>query len=531
MSESNINENDAATSPSKKAGGGIWNGLVSWANGGTPKKGDEDEDVKEKAAAKAEGVAPPSQVSGLPRSRIPSSSRSATPTTALAEKTSLDKALESPEGSVPLESHSLPVSRFPPVSSSPTRLGLGTATLAFDQQNIFSVPKAAEALSHEPRILATARHVPSSRDDADATDDLSLTGQPLTMEATSLKGVDAAEADLQTPVKPTSTFSLLDETLPALAIDDEPSPNSMDFLSDANTGSHAAVSSKPATLTSEFDPLIPKDWMMSFDSPAPLSKSDSFASLRTASQSAADAPSSAAPPGMASSLLDSFEPLSTPKSALKYSQRDIDLHAMQLRSEFDREFSLAQGEIQDLSKEKHALELEMHKIKETLGDWERAVKTMIQERERDRAVSLESERKLQEELGGLKRERDAAKREVDEITIKYKQLRVEHADLTEPLTQIHDVQTKELAQVKDQLEKSVGRFEALKRHAEAKLEEANVEIARVRSTYEKELLGTKSKVVRLEASTNTLTKSLEGKTRECEELIKICDALEKQLQL
>jgi hypothetical protein len=56
-------------------------------------------------------------------------------------------------------------------------------------------------------------------------------------------------------------------------------------------------------------------------------------------------------------------------------------------------------------------------------------------------------------------------------------------------------------------------------------------IARVRNTFEKELLGAKSKVVRLEASTNTMQRSLEGKTKECEELIKICDALEKQLQM
>jgi predicted RNase H-like nuclease (RuvC/YqgF family) len=78
-----------------------------------------------------------------------------------------------------------------------------------------------------------------------------------------------------------------------------------------------------------------------------------------------------------------------------------------------------------------------------------------------------------------------------------------------------------------ELEVANKRFEALVKHAESKLEEANVEIARVRSAFEKELVQAKSKTSRLEIQNNTLQQSLENKIKENQELMKICDGLEK----
>jgi hypothetical protein len=184
--------------------------------------------------------------------------------------------------------------------------------------------------------------------------------------------------------------------------------------------------------TSEFDPLVPKDWMMSFDSPAPLSKSESMASLKpngllgtptvSSSRSTIHASTNGA------SLIDAFEPMSTPKSSLKYSQRDLDMMKNDLSASFDQEFQLAQTEIADLTTKLEKKEVEMNKIRDTLADWEKAVKSMISERENDRLETASRIKELEENVGLLTKEKDAFRREADEVTIKYRQVCVENAD-------------------------------------------------------------------------------------------------------
>ena len=74
------------------------------------------------------------------------------------------------------------------------------------------------------------------------------------------------------------------------------------------------------------------------------------------------------------------------------------------------------------------------------------------------------------------------------------------------------------------------RYESLKSHAESKLDEANIEIARVRSTFEKEISTLKTKLSRSEVNVASLERSLAGKELENQELTKICDGLVLQME-
>ena len=74
------------------------------------------------------------------------------------------------------------------------------------------------------------------------------------------------------------------------------------------------------------------------------------------------------------------------------------------------------------------------------------------------------------------------------------------------------------------------RYETLKSHAEGKLDEANIEIARVRAGYEKEINGVKLKLSRAEIQIGSLERALKGKEMENEELTKICDGLVQQME-
>jgi hypothetical protein len=73
------------------------------------------------------------------------------------------------------------------------------------------------------------------------------------------------------------------------------------------------------SLHSEFDPLIPKDWMMSFDSPSvPRNDSGMFTNTEHVT---------------APSLLDVVDPVASPRSILKYSIRDVDEMKKELQSQ------------------------------------------------------------------------------------------------------------------------------------------------------------------------------------------------------
>lgn len=69
------------------------------------------------------------------------------------------------------------------------------------------------------------------------------------------------------------------------------------------------------------------------------------------------------------------------------------------------------------------------------------------------------------------------------------------------------------------------KYGALKRHAEEKLEEANMEIARVRNAYEKEISALKARLTKTELTCKPLETSVEAKSRENKELMAICDEL------
>ncbi|KAJ3271913.1 Transforming acidic coiled-coil-containing protein 2 [Terramyces sp. JEL0728] len=266
-------------------------------------------------------------------------------------------------------------------------------------------------------------------------------------------------------------------------------------------------------LTLEFDPLIPKDWMMSFDSPNPVQKVKGI----SASQPTA--------PEHKLSLLDTFEPMSSPNSAFRYNKHDLDRLERDITTKFEKEFALAQEELNEMSNKNQALVEENCSMQATLLEWEKAVKSMIADKEKEHETLSGQITHLEGEKTEYLRVIENQKNETDELHLKYKQLRLDLTDLRE----VNEGQKEIVAKTKDELSVANARFDKLRNHAESKLEEANIEIARVRASYEKELIATRSKVSRLECQINNLERNLEGKNTENEELMRICDGLEKQL--
>jgi hypothetical protein len=116
------------------------------------------------------------------------------------------------------------------------------------------------------------------------------------------------------------------------------------------------------------DLIIPKDWMMSFDSPHKVKSKPTIEPKIF-------------------SLIDTDEPMLSPKSILKYNERDLEKRISLLKIQYEKESQMSQDEILDQLQTQKKLEAENIKMKDTLFDWEKAIQTMIQDREREKQES------------------------------------------------------------------------------------------------------------------------------------------------
>ncbi|KAJ3251528.1 hypothetical protein HK103_002274 [Boothiomyces macroporosus] len=212
-------------------------------------------------------------------------------------------------------------------------------------------------------------------------------------------------------------------------------------------------------LTLEFDPLIPKDWMMSFDSPNPVNKAKdiTLSSNSTATE-------------QKMSLLDSFEPMSSPNSAFRYNKHDLDRLEKDLTfkvTSFEKEFALAQEELNDMNRKNEILVEENSSMKATLLEWEKAVKSMIADKEKEQEVLNTQILQLHNEKAEFLKIIETQKKDLEEQQLKYKQLRLDFTDLRE----LSDNQKNTSEKMKEELAIANARFDKLRQHAESKLEE------------------------------------------------------------
>jgi chromosome segregation ATPase len=183
---------------------------------------------------------------------------------------------------------------------------------------------------------------------------------------------------------------------------------------------------------------------------------------------------------------------------------------------------VAQLEIQEMEQARMGLQDENKKLKAKCSEMESCLSVAHNDREK-LVKHIEKVSKLVEKV---KEDKENALKENDLLTIKCKQLKLEHEELRENQAKLITLQ--ESAEEKAAtLER---RYEALKSHAESKLDSANVEIAKVRATYEKEIAALKTKYSRCEIQIQSLERTLAGKELENQELTKICDGLVQQME-
>ncbi|KAJ3228304.1 hypothetical protein HK099_004297 [Clydaea vesicula] len=281
----------------------------------------------------------------------------------------------------------------------------------------------------------------------------------------------------------------------------------------------------------EFDPLVdnypPKDWMINFESPNGHNGEQSISFLdgqQIFGDSKQKQPVSQ-PQQPQPSLIDSYN-YASPKSVAKYSERDIEKIKTELSEKFEKEFELLQQELSETQlKQKEVYESKLE-IEKTLSSWEITMNRMIAERDNDRLGHKQESEMLKLQIEKLRVEKDRLKSDYELLMGKYKQLRLDNEDLKESEGKLREKSD----QLENDLTVSEKRYEALKAHAQEKLNSANVEIHKVRQHFEKEISTLKTNLSRKEILVKSLQQQVEMKNTENFELTKICDGLVLEIE-
>ncbi|XP_059821566.1 transforming acidic coiled-coil-containing protein 3-like isoform X2 [Hypanus sabinus] len=213
---------------------------------------------------------------------------------------------------------------------------------------------------------------------------------------------------------------------------------------------------------------------------------------------------------------------------LKYSQKDMDAAIQAVKQEADEAISAMK---QELARQE-AITLEWKKKHE---------ENLVQREEMKQIIDGYTELVLQMNEASSKKI-EMAKAEVDKVTEEKQQLlkdlnsaEISFSELFKRFEKQKEaingyVKNEEILKKCSQdylarIKKEEQRYQALKAHAEEKLNQANEVIAQVRNKYTAEIAAVEAQLRKEQMKINSLERSLEDKTKENLELSKICDEL------
>lgn len=187
----------------------------------------------------------------------------------------------------------------------------------------------------------------------------------------------------------------------------------------------------------------------------------------------------------------------------------------------DMKLELLQAEIESLQVKYNASLQSIANLKGVLSEYESAMSSMIAESQAMRSEQLLLLAASQEENERLQKELTLVVAGQQELKQRYDDMKI----ISDGFRKNEEMLRKNIDSLSSDLVSSERRYEGLKMHAEEKLEGANQEISRVRSTFEKDISAFKIKLAKAELSISSLQATIDQKTKENKELMNICDEL------
>ncbi|XP_045073088.1 transforming acidic coiled-coil-containing protein 2-like isoform X3 [Coregonus clupeaformis] len=202
-----------------------------------------------------------------------------------------------------------------------------------------------------------------------------------------------------------------------------------------------------------------------------------------------------------------------------------------LPKDLDRSLGIAREEI--VSKEQELLQwqrkyedsrqevLEMRRI---VAEYEKTIAQMIglpDDEQKDKTLSLHTIQQLLLEKDQALSDLNSVEKSLAELFRRYEKLK----DVLEGYRKNEEVLKKCAQEYLSRVRKEEQRYQALKIHAEEKLDRANSDIAQVRMRARQETVAYQASLRKETMKVDSLERTLEQKNKEIEELTKICDEL------
>ncbi|XP_034407331.1 transforming acidic coiled-coil-containing protein 2 isoform X1 [Cyclopterus lumpus] len=199
-----------------------------------------------------------------------------------------------------------------------------------------------------------------------------------------------------------------------------------------------------------------------------------------------------------------------------------------LPRELDQSLGIAQEEI--VTKEKEVLEWqrkyedsrqEVVEMRRIVAEYEKTIAQMIEDDQKEKSLSHHTIQQLIMEKDQALSDLNSVEKSLAELFRRYEKMK----DVLEGFRKNEEVLKKCAQEYLSRVRKEEQRYQALKIHAEEKLDKANADIAHVRVKSKQEQAAHQAGLRKEQMKVESLERTLEQKNKEIEELTKICDEL------
>ncbi|XP_063047914.1 mucin-19 isoform X2 [Engraulis encrasicolus] len=199
-----------------------------------------------------------------------------------------------------------------------------------------------------------------------------------------------------------------------------------------------------------------------------------------------------------------------------------------LPRELDHSLGIAREEI--VAKEKEVLEWkrkyeesrqEVVEMRRIVAEYEKTIAQMIEDDQRDKSLSHHTIQQLILEKDQALSDLNSVEKSLADLFRRYEKMK----DVLEGFRKNEEVLKKCAQEYLARVRKEEQRYQALKIHAEEKLDKANTDIAQVRAKAKQEQAAYQASLRKEQMKVDSLERTLEQKNKEIEELTKICDEL------
>uniref|UniRef100_A0A663NEE5 Transforming acidic coiled-coil containing protein 3 n=1 Tax=Athene cunicularia TaxID=194338 RepID=A0A663NEE5_ATHCN len=202
---------------------------------------------------------------------------------------------------------------------------------------------------------------------------------------------------------------------------------------------------------------------------------------------------------------------------LKYSQKDMDAAVERVKIEVQEK----QLETQEWKKKYEKLHMEYREMGKIVAEFEGTITQMMEDAQKQKELSKKEMQRMMEEKQQVISDLNSMEKSFSELFKRFEKQKEALEGYRKNEEALKKCAEEYLARIK----KEEQRYRALKAHAEEKLHQANEEIAQVRSKAKSESAALQASLRKEQMRIQSLERSLEQKTKENDELTKICDDL------